>query len=326
MSERFNQLSNFLCGEMKMSHIYQPVMLIQLLSNAGQATVSAIAKAILVNDPTQVEYYEEITKRSPGNVLTENRGLTVRDGDTYRLEGFGELSNCEVIKLIKICEEKIDHFLQTRTSDPWSHRRKSSRYIPGSTKYAVLVRAKYRCQLCGISAHEKALEVDHIIPRNFFGGDDISNLQALCYSCNSMKRDTDNTDLRDVAQRYHDRDTTCAYCDPSYESLTTSNILSYSVFDPSPVSTGHTLIIPRRHVADYFDLFQPELNSIQQNLNERRSSLLESDDSITGFNVGFDSGKDAGQTDLHCYLHLIPRRKVDSESVEGGLRSVISRE
>ena len=294
MSEKFNQISDFLLHKMRMTHIYQPVMLIQLLSGGGRATVSDIAKAILVRDPSQVEYYEAITKRYPGKVLTHNRRLTVRDGDRYFLDGFDELSSSEVSRLIEICAERLNHFLQTRVADPWEHRRKSSGYIPGSKKYEVLKRARFRCQLCGISAERRALEVDHIVPRRYSGGDDISNLQALCYSCNSMKRDSDDTDSREVAQRYHDREAGCAYCDPPTETLTPQNELSYAILDHCPVSPGHTLIIPRRHVTDYFDLYQPELNSIQQNLDAVRRSLQESDESISGFNVGFDSGRDAG--------------------------------
>ena len=325
MSEKFNQLSEFLLHKMRMTHIYQPAMLIQLLSGGGRATVSDIAKAILVRDPTQVEYYEAITKRYPGKVLTLNRGLTERDGDTYFLKGFDELSKGEVSSLIEICLERLGHFLKTRVADPWNHRRKSSGYISGSTKYDVLRRARFRCQLCGISAERRALEVDHIVPRKFSGGDDISNVQALCYSCNSMKRDSDDTDFCDIAKRYHDREAGCVYCDPPIETLASQNDLSYATLESSHVSPGHTLIIPRIHVTDYFDLYQPELNSIQQNLDIARRFLQESDESITGFNVGFDSGRDAGQTVLHCCLHLIPRRKDDCISHAGGLRRVIPR-
>ena len=306
-----------------MTHIYQPVMLIQLLSSGGRATVTDIAKAILVHDPTQVEYYEAITKRYPGRVLTHSHSLTERRGDTFHLNGFDGLSNDEVSKLIKACMERLDHFLKRKVTDPWNHRRRSLGYISGSTKYEVLKRARYRCQLCGVSAEHRALEVDHIVPRKFSGGNDISNLQALCYSCNSMKRDSDDSDFRDVAERYHDREANCVFCDPTIAMVTSQNELSYAALDEAPVTTGHTLVIPRRHVANYFDLYQPELNSIQQNLDARRRALLESDDSITGFNVGFDSGSDAGQTVLHCCLHLIPRRKDDWYSRRGGLRDVI---
>ena len=68
---------------MRMSHIYQPVMLVELLERRGTATVNQIARTILQHDPSQVEYYEQITRQMPGRVLTKNRGITTKDGDSY---------------------------------------------------------------------------------------------------------------------------------------------------------------------------------------------------------------------------------------------------
>ena len=75
-----------------------------------------------------------------------------------------------------LCAGKIDEYVDRRGDRIWSHRKKSAAYLSGSLRYEVLKRAKSRCELCGISAQEKALEVDHIIPRNFDGTDDLSNL------------------------------------------------------------------------------------------------------------------------------------------------------
>ena len=92
--------------------------------------------------------------------------------------------------------------MEQRGDRIWSHRKKSSGYVSGTLRYEVLKGAKFRCELCGISAQEKALEVDHIVPRNSGGKDDLSNLQALCYSCNAMNRYRDDTDLRQIADSY----------------------------------------------------------------------------------------------------------------------------
>jgi len=159
-----------------MSHIYQPVMLMELLKQKGKAAVSEIAKTLLVRDKSQVEYYEHITKNMVGRVLTKSRGLTSKDKDEYHLIGSEELSQDENNSLIDLCVSKIDEYIEKRGDKIWSHRKKSSGYISGTLRHEVLKRAKFRSELCGISAENKALEVDHIIPRNNGGSDDISNL------------------------------------------------------------------------------------------------------------------------------------------------------
>jgi len=179
-SKTFNQLSDFISNQMRMSHIYQPVMLMELLNHGGRANVSDIAKALLVRDIYQVEYYEHITKNMVGRVLTKSRGLTTKDRNEYHLIGSEELAQDEVDVLKELCATKIDEYVEKRGDKIWSHRKKSSGYISGTLRYEVLKRANFRCELCGISAEDKALEVDHIVPRNSGGADVISNLQSLC--------------------------------------------------------------------------------------------------------------------------------------------------
>jgi len=87
----------------------------------------------------------------------------------------------------------LNEYLEQHGQQIFAHRRKPVGYIPGSFRYEALTRTKFRCELCGISAEEKALDVDHIILRNQGGADDARNLQALCYSCNAMKLDRDDT-------------------------------------------------------------------------------------------------------------------------------------
>jgi ATP adenylyltransferase len=100
-------------------------------------------------------------------------------------------------------------------------------------------------------------------------------------------------------------------------------VLCYSIRDAFPVTELHTLIIPKRHVADYFDLYQPERNAIDQMLQNQRKSILELDNSVTGFNVGANVGQSAGQTVFHVHVHLIPRRDGDVSEPRGGVRGVI---
>ena len=101
------------------------------------------------------------------------------------------------------------------------------------------------------------------------------------------------------------------------------NELAYAIRDGFPVTELHTLVIPKRHVADYFDLHQPELNAINQLLQELKSDIVREDPEVTGFNIGINAGESAGQTVMHCHVHLIPRRKGDVEEPRGGVRGVI---
>jgi hypothetical protein len=78
-----------------------------------------------------------------------------------------------------------------------------------------------------------------------------------------------------------------------------------------------------RHVAEYFDLYQPERNAAQALLEAEREKIRSTDKEVSGFNVGINCGEDAGQTIFHCHIHMIPRRKGDVDDARGGIRGVI---
>jgi ATP adenylyltransferase len=308
---------------MRMSAIYQPIMLMELLKQGGTASVTDIAKAILIHDQSQIEYYEQRVRNMVGRVLTNNRKITEKHKDQYLLKGYEDLSPQETAELIELCQQKVEEFLSQRGDRIWSHRTRSLGYIPGSLKYEVLKRAKFRCELCGAHEDQRALEVDHILPRNHGGTDDPSNLQALCYSCNAMKRDLDDTDLRGIHDSYSHREKGCIFCEIEASRIIAENELCFAIRDGFPVTPLHTLIIPKRHVSDYFDLYQPERNAAQSLMDDLRKDIVQVDPSVSGFNVGINAGESAGQTIFHCHIHLIPRRIGDVEQPRGGVRGVI---
>jgi len=318
----FSEIERFILQDMRMSHIYQPVMLLSLLEHRGICHQQDIASAILSYDLSQLDYYTKITNNMVGKVL-RNRSIVDKKGQNYSLNGFNKLTPLEIEKLKLLCQTKLIEFVESRGESIWSHRKKASGYVSGTIRYEVLKRAKFHCELCGISAQEKALEVDHIIPKSHGGSDDLSNFQALCYSCNAMKCNRDDTDLRAIRESYDIRQNDCVFCKAQKDRIVSENELSYAILDGFPVTELHTLIIPKRHVASYFELGQAEINSVNQLISEQRKKVLDKDLNVTGFNLGVNCGIDAGQTIFHCHIHLIPRRKGDVKNPLGGVRHTI---
>ena len=129
----FKKLKQFITSSMKMQHIYQPVMLIELLkSKTGSATAEHIAKKILGYDKSQIEYYTEIVKRMPGRVLTKNRGITSLIEGKYYLNGNEKIRQDQTAELIELCKLKISSFEEERKGVHWGHRRRGRKPISGS--------------------------------------------------------------------------------------------------------------------------------------------------------------------------------------------------
>lgn len=126
-----------------------------------------------------------------------------------------------------------------------------------------------------------------------------------------------------IHQKANPSKTDCLFCFPDAESeLITESATAYAILDKYPVSKGHTLIIPKRHVDSYFDLTFREQSACTFMLNFVKE-LLQKRYNPDGFNVGVNIGISAGQTVHHAHIHLIPRYKGDVENPEGGIRGVI---
>lgn len=115
----------------------------------------------------------------------------------------------------------------------------------------------------------------------------------------------------------------CIFCVPISDPIVSENEHAFVIRDSFPTTPGHSLIIPKRHVAAYFDLTQEEVLKCTQLLAIARNNILENDATVTGFNVGINVGRDAGQSIPHCHIHLIPRRAGDVDNPQGGVRHVI---
>lgn len=318
----YQDLKEFVVNRMRMSHVYQPMFIRALLGSGGSKSVLGLASEILSRDRSQVEYYGAIVKNMVGRVLSKH-GVVIKQGQEYKLDGFNDLTDEQRLELIAICDSKIADYEAKRGEAIWSHRSKSSGYISGTLRYEVLKKSAFHCELCGISADQKALEVDHIVPRNKGGSDEPHNLQALCFSCNAMKRDRDDTNLRAVRESYGLKQAGCLFCHLPADRVIASNELALAIRDGFPVTAMHTLIIPKRHVETYFDLSQSELKACDRLMHEARQVIQAEDSTVAGFNIGMNAGEVAGQTVFHCHIHLIPRRPGDVKNPRGGIRHLM---
>ena len=115
----------------------------------------------------------------------------------------------------------------------------------------------------------------------------------------------------------------CLFCNIKESGVAHENHFAYASFDSYPVSKDHCLIIPKRHIGDYFDLSKKELIACDELIKIVKSEILKKDQTVKGFNIGTNIGKVSGQSIFHCHIHLIPRREGDVENPQGGVRSVI---
>jgi diadenosine tetraphosphate (Ap4A) HIT family hydrolase len=115
----------------------------------------------------------------------------------------------------------------------------------------------------------------------------------------------------------------CLFCDIPPERVIAENDLAYAIRDGFPVTPLHTLIIPKRHAATFFDLREDEILACNRLMQDLRGAILSEDPTVDAFNIGMNAGEAAGQTVFHCHIHLIPRRKGDVENPRGGVRHLI---
>lgn len=115
----------------------------------------------------------------------------------------------------------------------------------------------------------------------------------------------------------------CIFCNLDPARVVAENDLAYVVRDGYPVTSYHSLIIPKRHVQDYFCLQQEEILQVHKLLQMTSNEILRLDQTVEGFNIGMNCGECAGQTIFHCHVHLIPRRKGDVDFPRGGVRHLI---
>ena len=111
----------------------------------------------------------------------------------------------------------------------------------------------------------------------------------------------------------------CPFCAIPRDQVLIEHPLALAKRDGYPVSKGHTLIIPRRHVASFFETTEEERQAMLKLLDEMKA-MLDREHKPDGYNIGINNGAAAGQTVMHLHLHLIPRYAGDTADARGGVR------
>ena len=223
-----------------------------------------------------------------------------------------------------ICEKKIQEYIVKRGLSLWDYRLLDKNPVPDSLYYRVIKESDGRCALCGATKNDRPLHVDHILPRSKGAKTVYENLQALCSKCNLSKSNKANTDFRQSVKQ--DFEPNCRFCPDNLKRLhrkVEDHGNLWIVMDKYPVAEGHHLIIPKRHTSDWFTMNEEERRHTDAVLRILKNRLSDMDNTITGFNIGMNCGKSAGQTVFHAHIHIIPRRDGDTPNPTGGVRGVI---
>ena len=116
--------------------------------------------------------------------------------------------------------------------------------------------------------------------------------------------------------------TRCPFCRLESPRILLENDFAAAFLDGFPVSDGHTLVVPKRHVASLFDLPEVELAAVWKMVALVRGNMM-TELKPDGFNVGVNDGLAAGQTVMHAHVHIIPRRQGDIVDPRGGVRWIM---
>ncbi len=271
-------------------------MIRTLLTSNNTATVEDIARVFVNSDPSQLEYYKQITKRWPHITLKKHSIISYEKG-TYTLLA-ENMTKKQKRMLVELCNLRLEEFIDKDPAIKLAHEM-DDRSVSGSMKYDVLAKTKGICAACGVKASSGyPMHIDHIIPASRGGKSVLENLQPLCYKCNTGKRDRDDTDFLKWHNQLKFRNEKCKLCAPA--GPIKENIMAYAL----DTSKSTTLITPKRHVGSFIELFPSErhlcfelVDSVQSAVRERNKSAK--------FDVHFDSNYNAAQKHYSIILRQI---------------------
>ena len=254
------ELVEFIDNTMRMSHIYQPLLIQSLVESGGQATLRELAVKFLSEEEAEIQEMMKTIKTMPVHVLSaknKNRKKPIveeRDGVVRLLAKPADLK--ERAEILGACARKLHEYVARRGEGIWSHKWLDSP-AGGAMRLKVLEAAGRRCAICGATHKDRLLDVDHIIPRSKGGPSTFENLQVLCSKCNRAKGNRSDRDFRVAEPLLSCED--CAICAlPTLIDFPAENDLARAVW-LDKTSGPQLSIVPKRHVHAYVDLTSHEV-------------------------------------------------------------------
>lgn len=297
----YASLKQFLKTDMKMTHIYQPLMIKKLLESGNTASTEDVARVFVNNDPTLLGYYKKVVMRWPRNTLTKHQIISYKRGKFTLL--LNDTTPEQKQRLIELCTIKVSEYVD-KFRDRYGAKA-PRKYISGTSAYIIFSKSKGVCVACGKTSANAELVVDHILPVNRGGKTEYSNLQALCRTCNAEKRDTDDVDFITWQKRLKYRKTGCYLCHPKPIA---SNAMAFAVRARRPEAELHSLVVPKRHARTFFDLIPAEKQHCMGLIDLLTSGIRREDKTVNGFSVGFDAIPATVDEMMHYHINVIPRR------------------
>ena len=277
------ELVDFIEKKMRMSHIYQPLLIQSLVESGGQATLRELAVKFLSEEEAEIQEMMKTIKKMPVHVLSaKNKSrkkpiVEEKDGVVRLLAKPADLK--ERAEILGACAQRLHDYVAKRGEGIWDHKWLDSP-AGGSMRFKVLEAGGRRCALCGITSKDRALDVDHIVPHSKGGPSTFENLQILCSKCNRAKGNRSQTDFRAAeppAPGYAD----CKLCKlPPLEDFPSENDLARAVWATND-GTKAIHILPKRHVTRYLDLTSHEVLAMHDLLRVAVPLIATSDKSVS---------------------------------------------
>ena len=290
---------------MKMTHIYQPIMIKTLLESRDyKAKRRDIAGQFLGMDLSQLNYYEAIVGRWPHQTLESHNVVKYSKKHKEYTLLLDDITEEQKDRLVELCDLRLKEFIDT---DPAirRYRELDKRSISGSVRYDILKRSKGVCVACGVSSMEALLHVDHIVPINAGGQDHPDNMQALCYKCNTQKRDRDDTDFLLEHKRLQFRKAGCKMCVKREYGI--ENSMAYGMLSKNDKPS---MIVPKRHVRSFVELIPAERSLCLALVDRVAQHLKEQDRIVKHVDVAFDVSSPHHHHHHHYSIKLVPTKQL----------------